>query len=578
MQLRRLTIKNFRGIESMVIHPRGHVVLIGEPRAGRSTVLDALRRVLDADASVGALGDDLEFFCQKRDRRVEIEAVVGDLGSVLAQQFFDRLEYWDADRLALVEESPDPSALADLERVVRFCYRAAWSADDEQADHWVDYPKLSDPSAGVFERVRRADLRELPFFMASQVGRPLSLATRGRFRSLVDRAPGSGFPDALDNLVTEMGRLGVALAGTDQVKAALDAVLKDLRGPLGVRDAPSDQVFAFAPEGGGLAGVLRALSATTNLSDPPGALPLTRHGSTLAASLGAAEALVAGSSSGGVVVIDDFGEQLDDATSRHLASQFRRATSQTWLSTRRAAAAFAFRPREIARLVHGAGGWPEIHQGRDPVTKPERTAARHLNLQVLPAMAARALVILEGPHDRAAYEAVAERRLGVRETPLPAAQRIALADAGAADSSGGASAIPRLVAFARGLGFFGVVVLDGDTDDQGQIALAAALNEAHAVIRLPDGIAIERALLDGLSDAEIRTGLHDLDIQLQSDPASVSGDELRELGRRTIKSAGGLHAQFVDALPPATLPALPSRVLDEIEHVVRDRRGGLTQL
>lgn len=555
----------------MVIAPRGHVVVVGEPRAGRSTVLAALRRVLDADASRGALVDDLDFFNRDRDKRIEIEAVVGHLTTALTQQFFDHLEYWDAADDKVIEASPDATLIAELEPVVRLCYRASWSANDEQAEHWVDYPKTSDPEAGVFDRVRRADLGELPFVASSQEGRPLALHARGRFRALIDQAPGDDFPASLDTLVAEMQRLGGELVATDQVKVALDAVLEALRCPLGIGAAQSSEVLAFAPGGGGLNGVLRALSATATLSSPPGPLPLAQHGSTLISALTTAELLVAGCWNGGVVSIDDFGENLDDSTTRHLASQLRRSATQVWIATRRAAAAAAFRPVEIMRLSHGDDGGPEVHQGNEPTTKAERIAARHLHLQILPAMAARALAILEGPHDRAGYEAVAERRMEVTGDQLPAAKRITLVDAGASDASGGASATRRLAAAARRLGFFTVVVVDGDAAGQA----ASVDHEAHAVIVLPAGVAIERALVDGLDDAEIRAGLAALDVSLQADPHALSGDALSSLAIGTLKSAGGFHAQFVDGLPSDVVPQTAARVLGEIERVVRERDTGV---
>jgi hypothetical protein len=141
-------------------------------------------------------------------------------------------------------------------------------------------------------------------------------------------------------------------------------------------------------------------------------------------------------------------------------------------------------------------------------------AARHVALQLLPAVAARGVIVLEGPHDRAGLQAAAERRLRM-DIPLPAGQRVALADAGAIDASGGSSATPRLCEAARQLGFFTVAVIDGDPNDQAIIN--ANLTAADAVVRLPDGMAIERALLDGLADEVIHKALGQLAVQLPAD-------------------------------------------------------------
>jgi putative ATP-dependent endonuclease of OLD family len=47
MKVARLRLQRFRGFENMVIVPAGHAVLVGEPRAGRSDTIRALRRVLN---------------------------------------------------------------------------------------------------------------------------------------------------------------------------------------------------------------------------------------------------------------------------------------------------------------------------------------------------------------------------------------------------------------------------------------------------------------------------------------------------------------------------------------------------
>lgn len=88
MRVLRLDIRNFRGFRGVTIHPNGHVVLVGEPRAGRSTVVEALRRVLLPDATRLPLTDDLDFNGRDRSRRIEIEVALGALGDALEQEFF----------------------------------------------------------------------------------------------------------------------------------------------------------------------------------------------------------------------------------------------------------------------------------------------------------------------------------------------------------------------------------------------------------------------------------------------------------------------------------------------------------
>jgi len=51
MRILALHLRNFRGFDDFVLKPQGHVVLMGEPRAGRSDLIEGLRRVLHPDSN-----------------------------------------------------------------------------------------------------------------------------------------------------------------------------------------------------------------------------------------------------------------------------------------------------------------------------------------------------------------------------------------------------------------------------------------------------------------------------------------------------------------------------------------------
>lgn len=107
---------------------------------------------------------------------------------------------------------------------------------------------------------------------------------------------------------------------------------------------------------------------------------------------------------------------------------------------------------DIVRL-HLKDGNRHAAQIEAPTTKAERVAARHLSVQLLPAASAGVVAIVEGPHDRAALDAVAAQLRRTAKKPLPAAHGIAIIDAGIVDGSGGAAAVARLASLAAGLGF-----------------------------------------------------------------------------------------------------------------------------
>jgi hypothetical protein len=198
-------------------------------------------------------------------------------------------------------------------------------------------------------------------------------------------------------------------------------------------------------------------------------------------------------------------------------------------------------------------------------------------------MASRAVIGLEGPHDRSALTALARRLHEQEGLELPAARRIALVDAAAIDGSGGSSGIPRLMAFAKTLGFRTVAVLDYDRGEpEAKAVLDENVKAADAVVRLPKGCAIELALLQGLDDAIIGDALHQLQegfgVPLPADVDALTGKKLHSAAREAIKRSPGYHAQFIDALPPGVHPPLARILLQKAMEAATIDVVGLVQL
>jgi putative ATP-dependent endonuclease of the OLD family len=575
LKIYSLSLRNFRGMSSFELIPARHALVTGEPRAGRSTVVDALYRVLSPNGSRGTVGHDLDFSNRDQDLWAEAEVALGDLDDDLTQRFFDQLEFWDPDEEQLIDELDATGDLDAYEPVVRLCYRLRWNSEQEIGEQWVDYPKFADPDNDSFSRVRRADLEALPVFFGRGAGAPLSLAHESNLRWIIDGSSEEDFKDTLESFAAKVELLGDELVESNQLMTALRKIIEPVSSSLALDTEELSDEIGFVPAGVALGALLRGLEPTMTLGDEESPLPLSRHGSTVSTALAAAELLVRGQDPGGLVVFDDFGEALDGPTSRHLASLLRLKAQQAWITTRRAEVADAFKPNELVRLAFDEDGERAVYQGRQPRSKSERMAARHLSLQILPVITARAVVIVEGPHDRAGLQAIAERRLRKEGVPLLSGERIGLIDAGAADSAGGSSALPRLCKAAGELGFYTVAVLDGDPD--GEDALQATDTAADAVVRLPEGIAIELALLDGLTDEAIQTAFSKLDVHLPPDFADLEGNDLVKAATRALKSRGGVHAEFVDALRGPT-PKLAARVLDEAMGCVANGSAGVVQL
>src|ERR1035438_1463159 len=57
MQVFALHVQGFRGWRDRPMRPTGHVLVTGEPRAGRSDLIEALRRVLDPEVTRSPPGE-----------------------------------------------------------------------------------------------------------------------------------------------------------------------------------------------------------------------------------------------------------------------------------------------------------------------------------------------------------------------------------------------------------------------------------------------------------------------------------------------------------------------------------------
>jgi hypothetical protein len=149
---------------------------------------------------------------------------------------------------------------------------------------------------------------------------------------------------------------------------------------------------------------------------------------------------------------------------------------------------------------------------------------------------------------------------------MPAAHGISLIDSGSVDGSGGSMGVARLAQSAREIGVRAISVIDHDgADTQAAAELEENAKAADAVVRLPKGHAIERALVEGLDDDIVRVAMTELEgafgLTLQKGWKTLSGHALRKVVMGALKQAGGMHAQFILALPVKCYPPVAREVL-----------------
>jgi putative ATP-dependent endonuclease of OLD family len=180
-------------------------------------------------------------------------------------------------------------------------------------------------------------------------------------------------------------------------------------------------------------------------------------------------------------------------------------------------------------------------------------------------MSARTVVLVEGPHDMETYTTVSRRQLRDENTAPLSAFGMRLIPASAGGGEGGKQELRKIAKLAAELGFAVRIVLDHDKPGTDQDLIDELCEIAEMVVRLPERVAVERAIVDGLLSKELREALVSLndDHDLKLDVGLVDDSELAEKCVWALKQKGGLHRPFIEALPAGTTPPLAAAVLKQ---------------
>lgn len=122
MLVRRLIIKNFRGVSDGVIDFKGHTLLVGGNNVGKSTVCEALDLVLGPERLFRRpVVDEHDFHCglyldgDGKAIEMRIEAILTGLSEEVERRFYRHLRRWNDLTGTFVDEDGGGIAAADVE-------------------------------------------------------------------------------------------------------------------------------------------------------------------------------------------------------------------------------------------------------------------------------------------------------------------------------------------------------------------------------------------------------------------------------------------------------------------------------
>lgn len=245
MQVRRLTIENFRGVASGVVHFSGHSLLVGGNNIGKSTVCEALDLVLGPERmGRRPVVDEHDFHCGRyvgedgTPMPIRIEAVLTDLSEEAQLKFHLHLRRWDKKKSDFAEEAAGPGAGdgADTTWCLPIVFLGQYHKPDDDFigntffDHPVEPPEEGDEQEAEFKLGAgrtpfRRDFKRLcgfVFLRALRTGsRALSLQ-RGSLLDTILKLGGTGFAEMWRDTLERLGNLEPAIGEIAQLKAIRD--------------------------------------------------------------------------------------------------------------------------------------------------------------------------------------------------------------------------------------------------------------------------------------------------------------------------------------------------------------------
>src|SRR5262245_24906156 len=102
--IRHVRIQNFRGFVEFSTPLPCHAVLVGEPGAGRSDLIEAVIRTLDPEALRRRQATELDISEPSRGKPATVEVTIGDLSESARSSLFNQLEFWDRESELVVTE------------------------------------------------------------------------------------------------------------------------------------------------------------------------------------------------------------------------------------------------------------------------------------------------------------------------------------------------------------------------------------------------------------------------------------------------------------------------------------------
>ena len=497
MRIRRVKINRFRGLRRLQFCPGPSTVILGPNNSGKSTVLEALDLLFyPGFGRPRPHPDELDYFERDSEQGFEIEAVVGDLTKEFAAECHRYLEGWREEPGEVVPE-PDGDG---IEAVVRV--RVRGSAELEHLHEFAKpeaegarfFPRLRRQIGWVFDGRRRDPARQLFFYQGG----------------LLDRLFASADVDGPLETLRQALRDGTSAINRDESVADVLGMLSTDLEELGLLEQGERSAF----ETGTVS--RRALLQTLRLALPINdevTIPLGRQGRGAQRLVLVAVLLRLAASVGSSLIgaFEEPEEALEPLRQNHISCMLGKIVGsggQVFVVTHSPEIARRFGIKSFLLLRERGGGAGSKHLVEGLSPKVSQAYERHLDGPLVRGLFCRVPFLVEGPSDRAVFEAFwAELvRQGRVVEPFRRGLDVIVAD--------GVSHMPMLAAVLAKVGKSVVAWVDQDTDHARQ-EVQRLKNEGNCAAfilhdRTPDRSHLEGALTWGCPVSVVSAALQQL--------------------------------------------------------------------
>ncbi len=410
MQVRRITIKNFRSIIEAELLFDGHTVLVGGNSVGKSTICEALDLTLGPDRLNRIAPVDEHDFHSRRylddagePILIEIEVVLTNLDDELKRLYASHLEFWSTKDNTLLNELNTPEDI-DREHIVealRIGFRGNYEKESDEFQATTYF--LSPPSDDIDSapKVRRLDKQKFGFIYLRSLrtgARALSLE-RGSLFDIVLRLNDGNQAKMWEETIRSLATFDPPIHGIPQLKKVLDEIENRVGKIVGLPKSPGH--LSLYPSSLTRESLRKQISLFGSSDNSDQSVPFGRLGSGVINSMVfSLLTFIADNKKHGVIfAMEELETAIPPHTQRNIVQYLQNEIGQTILTTHSAYVLEQFPPENIVLLNRNSKN--ELICKNLEVTGIKVKAYRGgLRMQFAEAILGRGVICVEGVSDR----------------------------------------------------------------------------------------------------------------------------------------------------------------------------------